>query len=78
MKKCSRCKRHKPPESFRRRNAAKDGLTAACTPCLKKAFKVYYGDNRKRVIAAVIKRRWISHKEARKLYPKASREDSKV
>ncbi|WP_244185063.1 hypothetical protein [Proteus genomosp. 6] len=34
MKKCSRCEKTKPIDSFQVRRASKDGLTAACKECL--------------------------------------------
>lgn len=53
MKKCSKCRKEKPFDSFRQRSASKDGLLSICKPCDAKG-KAWRAANRERHIANAV------------------------
>lgn len=42
MKQCSKCKKHKPLESFNKNSHKKDGLQTVCRDCSSSLSKAYY------------------------------------
>ena len=46
MKNCTKCKKQKPLEAFRKQRSTKDGLKYYCKECDNKTAKSYYQKNK--------------------------------
>jgi hypothetical protein len=53
MKVCTKCKKEKPLEAFRRQGSTKDGLKYYCKSCDDETAKKYYDKNKKKIINSV-------------------------
>ena len=49
MKVCTKCKKEKPLEAFRRQGSTKDGLKYYCKSCDDETAKKYYDKNKKKI-----------------------------
>ena len=76
MKTCPKCKQEKPLTAFSADNNKKDGVRSWCRECCGKARKLYYLNNKEKLISATVKWRNDNPEKAR-LASKKIREELK-